>query len=253
MEEKKKVLTSLKDVPEVIWKKLAQKRVYFGHQSVGNNILSGIQDLMKEDSRIKLNIVETHDLEAFKTPLFAHSIIGKNMIPESKCNAFVDYMEKGLGGKVDIALFKFCFVDVTGATDVNNLFNEYKKTVSRIKEKYPGTTLVHVTVPLMTVQTRIKARIKQIIGRPIGGYDDNAARGEYNDSLRREYEGKEPIFDLARVESTFPDGTRAVFRKEGKTYDTMVPDYTDDGGHLNEKGHKLAAEQFLLLLANLSK
>jgi len=59
------------------------------------------------------------------------------------------------------------------------------------------------------------------------------------------------IFDLAKIESTFPDGRRASFTKDGKTYYSMVPDYTYDGGHLNELGRKIAAEQLLFLLANL--
>jgi hypothetical protein len=31
----------------------------------------------------------------------------------------------------------------------------------------------------------------------------------------------------------------------------MVPEYTTDGGHLNEIGRKKIAEQFLILLAKL--
>jgi len=45
-------------------------------------------------------------------------------------------------------------------------------------------------------------------------------------------EQKEPLFDLAAIESTAPDGTRASFMKDGKTYYQMVSDYTHDGGHL---------------------
>ncbi len=61
-----------------------------------------------------------------------------------------------------------------------------------------------------------------------------------------------PFFDIAKIESTFPDGTRSTFTKDGKTYYSMVPEYTHDGGHLNEMGRKKVAKQFLLLLANLN-
>jgi len=42
-----------------------------------------------------------------------------------------------------------------------------------------------------------------------------------------------------------------TFRKEGKKYYSMTPTYTDDGGHLNERGRKKVAEQFLLFMINL--
>ncbi|MBW2608023.1 MAG: hypothetical protein JRD05_10355 [Deltaproteobacteria bacterium] len=70
--------------------------------------------------------------------------------------------------------------------------------------------------------------------------------------LRKEYDGKEPVFDIAKIESTFPNGTRCSFTKDGKTYYSMVPEYTYDSGHLNETGRKKVAEQLLILLAQLN-
>ena len=48
----------LKEVPQEKWDRLAQKRVYFGHQSVGQNILDGIKTVMNSFPKIHLNIVE---------------------------------------------------------------------------------------------------------------------------------------------------------------------------------------------------
>ena len=90
------------------------------------------------------------------------------------------------------------------------------------------------------------------MGRPVFGYHDNIKRGQFNDMLRKQYDGKEPVFDLAKIESTLPDGRRVTFTKDGMTYYSMVPDYTYDSGHLNELGRKIAAEQLLLPLANLN-
>jgi hypothetical protein len=59
------------------------------------------------------------------------------------------------------------------------------------------------------------------------------------------------IIDIAKIESTYPDGSRCSFTMDGKTYYSMVPEYTSDGGHLNETGRKKVAEQFLILPANL--
>jgi len=244
---------SSKNPPETAWQLLSHKKIYFGHQSVGNNIIDGIKDIMKENSKIKLNIVKTNDPKMFTTPIFAHSPIGKNMNPISKIDAFAKFMEQGIGNKADFAFFKFCYVDITRNTDINQIFTYYKNTMKHLKEKYPKTTFIHVTVPLTIVQTGFKVWIKKIIGRPIGGYADNIKRNQFNEMLRNEYKNKEPIFDLALTESTFPDKTRCFFTKEGKTYYSLVPAYTHDGGHLNELGRKIVAEQLLILLANLSQ
>jgi hypothetical protein len=54
------------------------------------------------------------------------------------------------------------------------------------------------------------------------------------------------------VESTYPDGRRETCAHKGKTCYSLVPEYTYDGGHLNETGRKKAAEQLLILLAKLN-
>ena len=251
MPEKTTPLPSIKDVPASVWEKLAQKKIYFGHQSVGYNIIDGIKDLMKEYPQIRLNIVETTDPADFKAGIFAHSRVGKNTDPKSKVNEFVKFVENGIGNKADIAFFKLCYIDITELTGIKEVFKNYKSSLAQLKKKNPKTIFIHLTTPLTRRQTGIKTWIKNIIGRPIGGVDDNIKRNELNELLRNEYSGKEPIFDLAAVESTYPDGTKMSFEKEGKTIYALVPEYTYDGGHLNEKGRKIVAEQLLLLLANL--
>lgn len=251
MPEKAVSFTSIKNIPESTWKKLSKKRIYFGHQSVGYNILDGLKDVIKENPQIKLSIVETHDPAMFNKPVFAHSTIGKNMEPISKIEAFAELMGQGIGGKADLAFFKFCFVDITAGTDVQNIFARYKNRMGNLRGVYPKTTFIHVTVPLTTVQTGPKVWIKKVIGRPIGGYSDNMKRNEFNDILIKEYAGREPILDLAKIESIYPSGKRESFRNDGITYYALVSEYTQDGGHLNENGQRVVAEQFIIFLSDL--
>lgn len=256
MTEETVTFPSIKDVPDSAWEKLSKKKIFFGHWSVGNNILAGIKDLMKEHSKIRLNIVETTDQADFKAGLFAHSKVGQNGDPKSKTDGFANLMEQGIGGNADIAFFKFCFVDVDAGTDSTSVLREYTKTMSRLKEVYPKTTFIHVTVPLIkTPPTSPKIWIKELMAMDLGFFDKrhNIARNRFNQLLRNEYEGKEPLFDLAKVESTRPDGKKETFTKNGKTYYSLVPDYTPDAGHLNSEARKIIAEQLLILLANLSK
>lgn len=252
MNQQKNILPLLKDVPTEYWQKLSQKKIYFGHQSVGFNIIDGIKDIMKNNSHIKLNIIETMKPDEINSPTFAHSPLGQNMNPKAKCDAFVDLFNVGMGNKVDIAFFKFCYVDIMPGTDINTIFSEYKKIMSDLRSKYPQITFIHLTTPLTAFQTGPKALIKKIINRPIDGYDDNIKREQFNAMLRKEYNNKEPVFDLAAIESTNPDGSRLSFSQNGLTGYALVPEYTNDGGHLNEKGRKVVAEQLLILLANIA-
>ena len=249
---------SIKDIQAAKWEKLSQKKIYFGHQSVGFNIIDGIKDLMKENPQIKLNIVETADQSDFKLGLFAHSRVGKNVDPKSKIDEFAKFINNGIGGKADAAALKFCYVDIRTDADTKIVFTNYSDSLSQLIKKFPDTKFVHITVPLTSKPIGLqglirsaKDAIKKIIGRPVRGVDDNIKRNEYNKMLRKEHEGKGSLFDIAKIQSTFPDGTRCTFNKDGKTYYSMVPEYTNDGGHLNGLGRKRVAEQLLILLANL--
>lgn len=254
MDEKTLTFKSLEGVTESGWKKLGEQRIYFGHQSVGFNIIEGINDIIKENPQIRLKVIETNDPADMNKPIFAHSRIGKNTYPQSKIDAFASFIEKGIGNKADIAFFKLCFADIVGTTDVNRVFELYKNTMSHIKKEYPRTTFIHATVPLLRTKITVKTWIKRAIGKKdIWGLDGNIKRNEFNNLLIKEYEGNDPIFDLAMIESTFPDGKRSSFTVSGKTYYSLISEYTHDGGHLNERGRKIVAEQLLIFLANLAR
>ena len=267
MPEKTTHSPSIKDIPDSAWKKLSEKRIYFGHQSVGFNIIDGIKDVMKENPQIKLNIVETSDPSEFNTPLFAHSRVGKNRDPKSKLDAFKKFIEEGLGDNINSAFFKFCYVDMGAKIDVKKVFADYNSTMSSLRDKYPNTNFIHFTSPLCTTKVTFNLKIwlknyiqwgwkykpfKMIMHiKNCWNYEDDIKRNKFNKLLRKEYDGKEPVFDLAKIESTFLDGKRSSFTKDGKSYYSLVPDYTHDGGHLNEMGRKVVAEQLLILLAGL--
>lgn len=250
-----KEVLSVNNIPETKLQILSGKKIYFGHQSVGYNIMDGLKDIMKENPGIKLNMVDTNDPEMFKMPVFAHSAVGQNTKPDSKVDDFAKLMEQGIGNKADMAFLKFCYVDVDERTDVQKVFDYYKSRLTQLKGKYPDTTFIHFTMPLVSKQAGIKIWlkdiIKEILGRPVCNYSINIKRNQFNDMLKKEYEGKEPVFDLARIESTLSEGRRLTLTKDGVTFYSMLPEYTDDGGHLNEKGRKIVANELLLFLANL--
>jgi len=239
--------TRPKGINEDMLKKVAAKKIYFGHQSVGYNILDGVNDILKNEPGIKINMVKTSDPSAFSSAVFAHDNVGLNDDPLSKLVDFERKLKQGIGNSADIAFFKFCYVDIIRGTDTERIFSEYKSAMERFKKEYPRTTFVHVTVPLTVPTPPLKAFVKRLLGRE----ENNINRNIFNDMLRKEYEGKEPLFDLAKVESTYTDGSRAVFKRGGASYFSLVPEYTDDGGHLGEKGRKVVALEFIRFLSSL--
>lgn len=243
-------LSSLDDVPATTWAKLSEKKVYFGHQSVGDNVIDGIKILMEVDNVVKLNIKMTKDPGSFNSPVFAHSSIGKNGDIDLKFADFSRNIEKGIGHKVDIAFLKLCFWDVRRETNVGEVFNDYKKTIKSLQQKYPETVFVHLTVPLMSRSNEIFDKMRRLI-RPDNDDLDNINRNELNELLIREYSGKEPFFDIAGAESTLPDGSRSFFMSDKSKYYYLPSAYTDDGGHLNTLGQKHVAEQLLITLAHI--
>jgi hypothetical protein len=226
------------------WSRLANKRIFFGHQSVGYNILEGVEDLIAAKRGPTLRIVETGDAGALQPGVLAHAMVGKNEDPGSKIRDFAKYMRSGIAANSDIALFKFCYIDVEPIDDIAPVFSEYKQTMTELARQYPSTKFVHATMPLRMVQTGPKALVKRVLGRPAGGYLDNVKRNVYNDMLRREYAGREPIFDIAKLESQAAD-SEMTFVFQGQRFFSLDPKYTPDNGHLNEIGRRIVAAGFL--------
>ncbi|MBW8041240.1 MAG: hypothetical protein FVQ85_14725 [Planctomycetes bacterium] len=248
-------LPSIDDVPREYWAKLAEKKIFFGHKSVGYNIIQGVKDIMAEHNFIKLNIVETHDPAQFDRPIFAHDQVGQNKDPLSKIKAFENIMDTGLGNKVDIALLKFCYVDLMRDSNPQKIYTDYQNTIEDLRGRYPETTFVHVTVPVRSapkgLKRNLKESIKLLIGRP-GVLDDNLKRQQYNTLLSDACSKIDTLFDLALAESISPAGSRCYAVKEKAGIYFMDSKYTYDGGHLNEKGRKRVAEQLLIILAELA-
>lgn len=248
----KERIMRLHQIEESTWRRLEGKKIFFGHQSVGYNIIDGIKDLMKEDNRIRLDVLETADPVAFDRPVFGHWKVGKNGDPGSKGDAFRQILEKGVGEKADIAFFKFCYVDVNNETDTRAVFDRYNEAIRRVQERYPRLRIVHVTVPLMVEKSDFKSTLKRWLGKKDRWYRANERRNLMNEMIRKAYAGKAPIFELDRVESTRPGGERTRVDGAGGGYFELFSGYTSDGGHLNPVGRKAAAAELLVLLASMS-
>lgn len=223
--------------------------VFFGHQSVGANIVTGLTELPDTERRTGPRICEAHHTSRADNPsdtrwMLIHCPVGRNREPLSKLEAFERLAGEKFAGDVDLALFKFCYVDVTSATAVDDLFRTYITRMTALAQALPQMRFAHVTVPLRAVQPRWRATLGRMLGRSDPEVEHNRAREDFNRRLR-EAVPSQMLFDLAAIESgPQADGVTAQPR-------ALRAHWTNDGGHLNAPGRRIAARAFVQFLESL--
>ncbi|MCU0822232.1 MAG: hypothetical protein MUC95_07150 [Spirochaetes bacterium] len=243
----------LKNIKSEKLERLSSKKIFFGHQSIGFEIIDGIEIIQRINPDLKFKIIESNNPADFSKYNFLHSRVGMNCNPKSKIDAFTRYINNGIGNTADFAFFKLCFVDVDDNTDIADVFNYYKNSMEKLKIKYPKTKFIHFTMPLVSEKlpflTGIKNIIKHFMNRYIVSSKLNNKRNQYNELLRNEYKNTGELFDLAMYESVKEENIHGQTpRTDGN--EAMCYEYTYDGGHLNEKGRVMIAQQLLLYLIN---
>lgn len=245
--------THLQDIPPSKLEALSRNTYFFGHQSVGGNIIDGLKTLIADEPALKLSFVQSQTASDLAPGVFMHDLVGKNRHPESKLEQFQSAMDAGLGGQVDIAFLKFCYIDfVKNGASPQAIFAQYQQTLASLKSRYPHTRFIHFTAPLKSMPSGVKVLVKDLIGKEIAERSENVLRANYNKLMREAYAGKEPLFDIARLESIDPATMEThTFSLDGQSYEAMAPGNTYDGGHLSESGKRWIAQQFIVFLADL--
>lgn len=242
------------------WRQLSESTVVFGHQSVGWNIVDGLEAVSARYAEFELPVLETSTSEIAAGQVSAgpglfHFSVGRNKDPESKISDFCQAMASELGRSAELALLKFCYADFGYLLDPDVAFEAYVGAMDELRKSNPNTEFIHATCPLTvprrsTAKDRAKDLVKRLIGRPVYP-DPNVARHRYSTQIIEHY-GPE-VFDIAGIESTRPDGSPAGLRMAGQEVPFMVAEWTDDGGHLSSRGKERAAEEFVrALLSRLS-
>ena len=235
--------------PKADLQTLAVARVYFGHQSVGNDIVKGLAELATAEG-VPLRIVEVPEGVDDELPGIVHARLGRNREPETKCDAFGQFLTRQVDRKWDAAVLKFCYADLGdgGENDPSRLIESYKRTVASIRAARPDLVVVHATAPLLSDALGKRDAVRKWFGLGTSNDKGNLVRNQFNDLIRNEY-GNDAVFDVARMESTRPDGTRTGFRKDGRYIFTMAPEFTYDEGHLTPIGRRWVAREFARSLA----
>lgn len=227
---------------------VSRTKVFFGHQSVGMNVLGGVPGVYAGRGLAAPTIEQDGNQVGKDGGLVGHTFIGENENPLLKIHDFDAKIRSGIGRQVHVAMMKLCYVDITSNTDVGAVFTAYRETIVGLQRDFPEVTFVHVTVPLMTEQGRLSKLKSRFTGSRQYGPAANAGRERLNALIRREYAGDQ-LFDLAAIESTAPDGSRATGTYKGQRYYRLYDGYASDSGHLNGAGAEVAATAWLKTLA----
>lgn len=225
-------------------------RIFLGHQSVGADIVRGLGELPAIETAAALRICDKGHIEeqqaALQTGwLLVHGAIGRNRDPLSKLDEFERLLRGELTQRVDVALCKFCYVDVTAATAVDQLFAVYHSRMQELAAAVAPIRIAHVTIPLRAVAAGWRARLGRALGCRDRELEDNRAREDFNRRLRQAFPAA--LFDLAAIESGQPEPLAAA---DGIR--SLRVDYTNDGGHLNALGRRIAARSFLQFLESVA-
>ena len=221
---------------------LAGRSVFFGHASVGGQLMTGLDRLLAANAGAAPRRLGTTSAAQVHAGIFAeHYFVADNGFPVEKMDEFRDALLAGagagrLGDVVDVAVMKLCYADffdavgffASGGTAAG-LFARYQAHVQALEAAFPRLSLVHVTAPLY-VDTATNAR-----------------REAYNDLIRSTYPASR-VFDLALIESTDPSG-HAVTGAGGVR--ALYPGYSLDGGHLTPEAVDLVTRRLVLFLAGL--
>lgn len=238
-------VAAIDSLDNVNWEKINSVSLFFGHKSVGSNLVDGLMMVKEKYPQFSLPVYDLGQ-EYNGGPGLYQKMIGENRDTDSKMNDFFAH-QANFSTDNSVVGMKFCYIDITRDTDVNALFEEYRKRIAEFQRQNPGKRVIHFTAPLTSDATDIKSTIKRWLGKRVRGHGDNLQKRHYNELLLKEY-GEDAVFDIARFQSTLYGNARVAGRINGQAYYAMSPAYTNDGGHLNDYGKEYIATEFVKFL-----
>lgn len=207
-------------------------KVLFGHQSVGFDVIHGLQSLA---ARPRYQVAVQPRIEPYwftRNSGVGEFFLGRNGEGTGKVSEFSQKVRGGFGDKVDVAMMKLCYADIYPRINVDQVFAAQRASYDDLQRAYPKLKLVWWTCPVVRVtrfgdqRTRLNNLIREHV-RTTGA----------------------TLFDIADLECHAPDGR--LITAEG--CELLYEGYSrDQGGHLNEAGQQHMARAWWWLMARLS-
>ena len=223
--------------------------VFFGHQSVGRDVIAGLGESSEVTHIVTLDEHRAAAHRHIPSGLtVVHAALGRNREPLTKLADFAATLQSWPAPLPDVALMKFCYVDIETARGAESLLDRYQKDIEELQRTHPTVRFAHCTVPLRSIPTGPYALARRLLGQNLPQFEANQAREWFNDRLRERYGEHDMLFDLARLEATRPEGRPCTVRARGVRVRALASQWTYDGGHLNQPGRTMAATAFLHFL-----
>lgn len=231
-------------------------RTFFAHQSVGADILAGIEQLGRDTPYVArvLDLAQACagiEPDLTHSRLIIHERIGTNREPLTKIAGFRAVLDAKSRPEIDVAMLKFCYVDIVTQPEAEDLWRYYETAIEELSTVHPGVQLVHCTVPLRSLPEGPYAWLRRALGHRHPAIAANRARDWFNQKLRERFGRGHTLFDLAALESRRANGKPCELIDAGTRVPSLAREWTYDGGHLNERGRTIAAAAFLEFLQTL--
>jgi hypothetical protein len=231
------------DIPADVLSEIQTLDVYFEHASVGQNIMGGLEALETDESRYTFTRGGewSDDSAGFNDTTITDWFAANNGFGDNargnpgfsdKVTRFDSRVRSGLfAAGIDVAMFKFCYIDSPGDGDAQTCFNQVRTIMEGLQEDYPDTVFVWWTMPIEITT--------------------NADRQEYNELVRTYcLENDQWLLDIADIECHDPSGTPQA---DASGYERLFAEYaSDDYGHLNTDGSERVARAWWVLLARIA-
>jgi hypothetical protein len=249
----------------------ATRRLFFGHQSIGAQVITGINELADDLGRPDIPVV---DVDVTGIPatggVVAHAYVGINGDGFTKTRgdhphepgataSWGERIRDGLSSEIDTAVLKFCYADLrpgsvhwVGDTQVGytpaELFAEYKAAIDALVTDFPSIAFIYATEPVVYIYDEDDEG-----PGGTGGNHANDLRYAFNQLVRAEYGHTGRLWDIALAQSTDPAGSR-YFNANGSEY--LFLDYASaDLEHISGVdgiGRKAAATPLVLIMADIA-
>jgi uncharacterized repeat protein (TIGR02543 family) len=206
--------------------------VYLEHASVGAYVVGGINTLRGSIPRYTADGITWSDTNDF-TWFNSNNGLGDNNRGNpgsaTKISGFASRMTSSLSSVIDIAGYKFCYVDYPA--DGASLFDSYTSSMSILESLNPNVIFFYCTMPLLSSES----------------YE---GMQRFNDLLR-EYctTNNKPLYDIADIES---HNSSDVLQLDANGRELLTASYTDDGGHPNNTGSEKLALGYWALITELA-
>lgn len=213
------------------------KRTVFGHQSVGWQVLQGVEMWANEFGQPDPTFP---DYESGSLPgsggFLAHFYAGTNGDVFTKTAEFLSHLQNGLASQVDIIVMKFCYADLRSGSGYTpqQMFDEYKLWVDTVESTYPALTVIYATTAI-------------VMGENSDGAN-NGLRQTYNDLVRAEYAASGRLWDVADIQSTDPSGNKVLYGGIESLYSGYA---SPDQRHIYGLGRTTVSAPLLQIIAGL--